>query len=235
MSDTKTDMSDLFRSLRADSPSTPPASTGGATTAEQRWPILKSFQPRKLAVTSVLTEDEKQVRRSVHPAHVNSRETSPAINSVNQQLARGLSRMLVQKPVQPSPERTSPSPAEMTTPMKASLSTSPSAAPAAAAPAATAAVSATIAPTAPANPVATSVFASTRSEAVEAASPVLSPMRNFFRKREDGLPQAKEVEYSPPLSDDSLRAVLLRLEQAHQPPQAATPRQPSFLSRLGKR
>ncbi len=170
MSDTKKDMSDLFRSLRADSPSTPAASNGAVTTAEQRWPILKSFQPKKLAVTTLITDDEKQVRRSTNSATVKVSQTSAVANNVNQQLARGLSRMIVQKQVIAPDEKTS-----------------------------------------------------------------FSPVSGIFRTRDEARPQAKEVESSLPLSDDSLRAVLLRLEQAHQPAPVASPKRPAFLSRLGKR
>ena len=174
MSDTKKDMSDLFRSLRADAPSTSPSPIGASTTAEQRWPILKSFQPKKLAVTSLITEDEKKVRRSIDPATVRLTQSSPTKNSVSQELARGLNRMLVQKPVGAPPEK----PPE---------------------------------------------------------KPSVSPLSNLFRKQEDAFPQVEEAEYSPHHSDDSLRAVLLRLEQAHQPPPVASSKQPAFLARLGKR
>lgn len=218
MSDPKADMSDLFRSLRADPPSTQPISNGAATTAEQRWPILKSFQPKKLAVTPLMAEDEKQVRRRIDPVIGRGGQVSPNANSVNQQLARGLSRMLVQKQVISPSETTSSRPVDLVT--SAIASTSPAPAP--------------MVPLPTAAPVISGVKLM-RSLNVEPTRPLVSPVSRIFCKQEDPSPPAQEAEYLRPVHDDSLRAVLMRLEQAHQAPRVTTPKPPAFMSRLGKR
>lgn len=217
MSDSKADMSDLFRSLRAETSRAQPISNGAATTAEQRWPILKSFQPRKLAVSTLLSEDEKQVRRRVDPVVGRGGQASPNANSVHQQLARGLSRMLVQKQVIALSEITLSRPVDLVTP--AIASTSPAPAPRVPPP------SASVLPG----------FEGLRSANLEPTRPSASPVSSFFRRPADESPPVQDAEISPPVQDDSLLAVLMRLEQAHQAPQATAPKPPAFMSRLGKR
>jgi hypothetical protein len=196
MSDSNSSMPNLFRSLRADSTSVPTVGNSATNTAEQRWPILKSFLPVKLDATVPLTEDEKNLRRHVEAMGENQHTTETKTPGVNSQLAKGLSRMLVQKQTSIAPVNIAP------TPKVAAIPT----------------------------PV-----------AVPAKETVLtaSSAKNLFLKTAQARPQVEALAATPAATpakqDDSLRAVLMRLEQAHQVPGTPAPRPPGFLSRLGKR
>jgi hypothetical protein len=57
----------------------------------------------------------------------------------------------------------------------------------------------------------------------------------LFSQRIPGIKSSQEAAPQEPTNSDSLKAVFMRLEQAHQPAPTATSKPPAFLSRLGKR
>jgi hypothetical protein len=191
MSDSNSSMPNLFRSLRADSTSVSTVGNSAANTAEQRWPILKSFLPVKLDATAALTEDEKNLRRHVEVMDENQRMTESKPPGVNGQLAKGLNRMLLQKQTSVAPANIAPKPtvADLPTP----------------------------------------VAVPAQETVLTASSP-----NNLFLKMAQARQQVEALAAAPAKQDDSLRAVLMRLEQARVP-ESPAPRPPGFLSRLGKR
>lgn len=105
-------VSNLFRSLKAESPGSHSAPTAGqsanlnAANAEKHWPLLKSIAPKKWQATPKLEDLAKEQRRSHSVPNSQTRVQASASapqrlmifgSEVNHQLANGLTRMLARK------------------------------------------------------------------------------------------------------------------------------------------
>jgi hypothetical protein len=204
MSDLKNSMPNLFRSLRSESSEANSVAGTALSKAAQTWPILKSFQPAKGAVTSPLSDVEKQTRRHVEPAQLRPHQHITITPTQKPDLAHGLSRMLVRKLVSDKPV----------------LSTQPSA---------------MDVPRAAAAPS----LLSMPLNSIEANSPSDVPILGLFQQSAAHDAEPAPAKPDTMVEDDSLQAVIKRLEQAYQPEPTAAPkpgaRPPAFLSRLGRR
>lgn len=98
MSELTTSTTKLFRSLKPQSGDSRVALEAAAKGAEQRWPLLKSSQPKKWLLAPALSDSQKQERRTLVDANP---APTAAIKEIKQsdQLAVGLTRMAARKPL----------------------------------------------------------------------------------------------------------------------------------------
>jgi hypothetical protein len=225
MSDTKTSMPSLFRSLRSEPPSAAqshPATSNVVNSAEQSWPILNTIVPKKFPVATALSEEEKMARRTVQPNLSHPVWQSQVPSRASQELAHGLSRMLGQK----SALRIEKVAEAKTVEAKA-----------------VEAKAAEAQGSEPRADFAAPIYESIAVKSLEVSHPKPSVETlvqqgievNPFRKTQDQAPKPQALDALAARENNSLQAVFRRLEQAHQPAPAPASKLPAFLSRLGKR